>query len=118
MRIYSLFYIIIAFFACIPHAHNHRVQEASSSNLDARTKKSRTVSAVLDFLFCGEIRIFQIATCRWHVAATSSKTGGYHNFVPAGQNANESRHSDHISTMVLIRNHRAFSILVDIYTAI
>ena len=30
----------------------------------------------------------------------------------------ESRHSDHISTMVLIRNHRAFSLLVDIYTAI
>ena len=29
----------------------------------------------------------------------------------------ESRYSDHISTMVLIRNHRAF-ILVDIYTEI
>ena len=26
------------------------------------------------------------------------------------ENANESRHSDHIITMVLIRNHRAFSI--------
>ena len=30
----------------------------------------------------------------------------------------ESRHSDQISTMVLIRNHRAFSILIDFYTAI
>jgi len=104
MCIYSLFYSIIAIFACILHALNHGVQEASSSNLDTRTKKSRTVSAVLDFLFRGEIRIFQIATCRWHVAATSSKTGGYHYFVPLGQNANESRHSDHKSPKPLIQS--------------
>jgi len=30
----------------------------------------------------------------------------------------QSSQSDHISTMVLIRNHRAFSILIDIYIAI
>ena len=35
---YSLFYIIIAIFTCILRAVNHRVQEASSSNLDTRTK--------------------------------------------------------------------------------
>ena len=31
-----------------------------------------------------------IAICRWHIAATSSKTGGYLNFCPWGRNANES----------------------------
>jgi len=39
----------------------------------------------------------KIATCRWHVAATSSKTGGYNDFAPPfmGQNANEPRHPLH-----------------------
>ena len=41
---YSLFYIIIAIFTCILRAVNHRVQEASSSNLDTRTKlKNRNI---------------------------------------------------------------------------
>jgi len=32
-----------------------------------------------------------ITTCRWHVAATSSKTGGYHNCRPfPGDNASKS----------------------------
>ena len=32
-----------------------------------------------------------IAICRWHIAATSSKTGGYNYFCPLrGKNANES----------------------------
>ena len=31
-----------------------------------------------------------IAICRWHIAATSSKTGGYFNFCPLGRNVNES----------------------------
>ena len=44
--------------------------------------------------------------------------GGEPLSAPIGAEANESRHSDQKSTMVLIRNHRAFSILVDIYTAI
>ena len=45
---------------------------------------------------------------RWHRHIT---------FLPF-KNGNESPHSDQKSTMVLIQNHCAFSILVDIYTAI
>ena len=32
----------------------------------------------------------EIAICRWHIAATSSKTGCYLHFCPMGRNANES----------------------------
>ena len=40
----------------------------------------------------GAIRTHLNATCRWHVAATSSKTGGYNNFCPPGKNANRIHH--------------------------
>jgi hypothetical protein len=44
------------------------VQEASSSNLDTRTKKSRTAFAALDFLCLWRDSKIYNATVRWTVA--------------------------------------------------
>ena len=51
MYIYSLFYMIIAIFTCILRALNHGVQDASSSNLDTRTKKQKKYLLLLLFYF-------------------------------------------------------------------
>ena len=60
-----------------------------SSNLQRVTKKRHALWGMA-FFAAGDSNN-QIAMCRWHIAATSSKTGGYHNFRPfRGENANES----------------------------
>ena len=58
----------------------------------------------MGFILCtGRIRTHPNATCRWHVAATSSKTGGYLNFCPSPARAKMQIESGH---RVRIPGHR------------
>ena len=66
-------------------------------------QKVETAFAVSAFCISERDSNNQIAICQWHMAATSSKTGCYlylRTFPCA--DANESRHSDHIRTKVMI----------------
>ena len=58
--------------------------EVASSSLVTRSIKKTTLMCGL-FLWHGRDSKIFYATCRWHVAATSSKTGGYHNFHSQGE---------------------------------
>jgi len=51
----------------------------------------------------------RIATCRWHVAATSANTGGYHNFRPfPGENANKSLTLRHVKNRFFLPDESGF----------
>ena len=73
------------------------VQEASSSNLDTRTKKAETVSTVSAFFFSNERFEHLNASVRGTLACRQLDGGNTIIILPSGKNnANESRHSDHL----------------------
>ena len=85
----------------------------TGSDLDCLGAPNKKGTRRVSFLFGKRhgTRTHLNATLRWSVA--DRRLGGGHTIVKSSL-----RCPHHISTMVLIQNHRVFSILVDIYTAI